>query len=178
MVIASSTTKSPARDGACCEPGRTRTCSPGLNLPLRVSSAPKWGCGLDYIFTFSGALLIVSEDSLYRGLPAGCHATRFRVPAYRNVHSTDSVSPPRLLLKAPALPLSYRPTRRSITQRNRAVKQNRRMTRQYLVPHHFQSAPIMILISISPPGSPPVMMADSGSPSARAAARALASLPV
>jgi hypothetical protein len=46
------------------EPHRTRTCNQGLNLPLRISSARYCGGGLDYIFAVSGALLIVSEDSL------------------------------------------------------------------------------------------------------------------
>ncbi len=58
----------PAFDSS--KPWGTRTLNQVLNLPLQISLAHDWVCGLDYIFTISGALLIVSEDSL--SLFEGC----------------------------------------------------------------------------------------------------------
>ena len=45
-------------------PGRTRTCNPRLSLPLLLSQPRKdfKVCGLDYLFTVSGAARIVSTE--------------------------------------------------------------------------------------------------------------------
>ncbi len=44
-------------------PGRTRTCNPRLSLPTTVFTASHLRvCGLDYLFTISGAARIVSTD--------------------------------------------------------------------------------------------------------------------
>ena len=45
-------------------PGRIRTCYPRLSLPTTPFGAPyNWVCGLDYLFTVSGAARIVSTES-------------------------------------------------------------------------------------------------------------------
>ena len=61
----------PTRDGAIMSRAGLEPATKGLTCHSGFPRPPLWGSGLDYIFTLSGALLIVSEDSLKR-LLEGC----------------------------------------------------------------------------------------------------------
>jgi len=73
-----------------CAPGRTRTCNLRISIPHQVSLTATYyvGCGLDHLFTVSGAPRMVSTDPGPTRFPRGCRGKFFPYgfPRYSSVH--------------------------------------------------------------------------------------------